>query len=72
MFSRCLRGSAAVTPDKYECDIIELASVLMILKKMENNGTKNIGLIQHQLTRYPRTKIACKDTRVMVIMFISF
>ena len=42
IFARCLRSSAAVTPVKYEFDIIQLMSVLIILKNWENNGTEKI------------------------------
>ena len=41
----CLRSSAAVTPVKYELDIIEVTTVLIIRKKWENNGTEKIGLV---------------------------
>ena len=45
IFARCLRSSAAVTPAKYELDIIKVTTVLIIQKKMENNGTEKIGLV---------------------------
>ena len=35
---------AVVTPGKYECDIQEVSSVLIILNNWENNGTEEIGL----------------------------
>ena len=44
-FARCLRSSAAVTPDKYELDIIQVTTVLIIRKNWENNGTEKIGLV---------------------------
>ena len=44
-FTRCLRSSAAVTPAKYELDIIQVAAVLIIRKKWKNNGTEAIGLV---------------------------
>ena len=45
IFARCLRSSAAVTPVKYELDIIQVTTVLIIQKKWENNGTEKIGLV---------------------------
>ena len=45
IFARCLRSSAAVTPAKYELDIIQVTTVLIIGKKWENNGTEKIGLV---------------------------
>ena len=45
IFARCLRSSAAVTPAKYELDIIQVTTVLIIRKKWENNGTEKIGLV---------------------------
>ena len=45
IFARCLRSSAAVTPAKYELDVIQVTTVLIIRKKWENNGTENIGLV---------------------------
>ena len=45
IFARCLRSSAAVTPAKYEPDIIQLTIVFVIPKKWENNGTEKIGLV---------------------------
>ena len=44
-FAMCLRNSAAVTPAKYEHDIIQVTIVSIIWKKWENNGTEKIGLI---------------------------
>ena len=44
IFVRCLRSSAAVTPVKYEHDIIQVSIVLIIVKNWENNGTEKIGL----------------------------
>ena len=43
--ARCLRSSAAVPPTKYELDIIQVTTVLIIRKKWENNGTERIGLV---------------------------
>ena len=40
IFARCLHSSAAVTPVKYEYDIIQVISVLIILKNWENNKTE--------------------------------
>ena len=45
IFARCLRSSAAVTPAKYELDIIQVTTVFIIRKKWENNGTEKIGLV---------------------------
>ena len=45
IFARCLRRSAAVTPAKFELDIIQVTTVLIIRKKWENNGTGKIGLV---------------------------
>ena len=45
IFARCLRSLAAVTPAKYELDIIQVTTVLIIRKKWENNGTEKIGLV---------------------------
>ena len=53
IFARCLRSLAAVTPAKYELDIIPLTTVLIIRKKWENNGTEKIGLVTP-----PRSPIA--------------
>ena len=40
IFARCLRSSAAVTPAKYELDIIQVTIVFIIPKNWENNGTE--------------------------------
>ena len=45
IFVRCLRSSAAVTPAKYELDIIQITTVFIIRKNCENNGTEKIGLV---------------------------
>ena len=45
IFARCLRSSAAVTPAKYELDIIQVTIVLIVPKNWENNGTGKIGLV---------------------------
>ena len=45
IFARCLRSLAAVTPAKYEFDIVQVTTVLIIRKKWENNGTEKIGLV---------------------------
>ena len=45
IFARCLRSSAAATPVKYECDIMNVTCVLIILKNRVNNGTEKIGLV---------------------------
>ena len=45
IFARCLRSSAAVTPAKYELDIVQVTTVLIIRKKWENNGTGKIGFV---------------------------
>ena len=45
IFARCLRSSAAVTPAKYELDIIKVTIVFIIPKNWENNGTEKIGLV---------------------------
>ena len=45
IFARCLRSSAAVTPAKYELDIIQVTIVFIIPKNWENNGTEKIGLV---------------------------
>ena len=45
ILARCLRSAAAVTLAKYEIDIIQVTTVLVIRKKWENNGTKKIGLV---------------------------
>ena len=45
IFARCLRSSAAVTPAKYELDIMQVTTVVIIRKKWENNGTEKIGLV---------------------------
>ena len=45
IFARCHRSSAAVTPAKYELDIIQVTTVLIIQKKWENNGMEKIGLV---------------------------
>ena len=45
IFARCLRSSAAVTPAKYELDIVKVTIVFIIPKNWENNGTEKIGLV---------------------------
>ena len=45
IFVRGLRSSAAVTPAKYELDIIQVTTVFIIRKNCENNGTEKIGLV---------------------------
>ena len=45
IFARCLRNSAAVTPAKYELDIIQVTIVFIIPNNWENNGTEKIGLL---------------------------
>ena len=45
IFARCPRSSAAVTPAKYELDIIQVTIVFIIPKNWENNGTEKIGLV---------------------------
>ena len=42
IFVRCLHSSALVTPVKYERDIIQVTSVFIILKNLENNETEAI------------------------------
>ena len=44
-FARCLRSSAVVTPAKYELDIMQVTTVLIIRKNWENNGTEKIGIV---------------------------
>ena len=45
IFARCLRSSAALTPAKYELDIIQVATDFIIRKNWENNGTEKIGVV---------------------------
>ena len=45
IFDRCLCSSAAVTPVKYEGDIHQVTSVLMIMKHCEINGMEEIDLV---------------------------
>ena len=45
IFARCLRSVAAVTPTKYEFDIMQVTAVLIIRKIWENNRTEKIGLV---------------------------
>ena len=45
IFVRCLRSSAAVTPVKYERDIVQVTGVFVTLKNCENNGTEEISLV---------------------------
>ena len=45
IFAKCLRSSAAVTPAKYELDVVQITIVLIIWKKWENNGTEKIDLV---------------------------
>ena len=45
IFVRCLRSAAAVTPAKYELDIMQVTAVLIIRKNWESNGTEKIGLV---------------------------
>ena len=44
IFDRCLCSSAAVTPVKYIRDIMQVTSVLVVLKK-DNNGMAKIGFV---------------------------
>ena len=57
IFARCLRSSAAVTPAKYELDVIQVTTVLIIRKKWENNGTENIGLVTPTPEQYTQKKV---------------
>ena len=52
IFVRCLRSVTVVTPVKYERDIKQVTSVLVMLKKWENNGTEKIGLVTPPQTTY--------------------
>ena len=45
IFVRCLRSLTAVTPAKYELDIVNVTTVFMLRKNWENNGTEEIGLV---------------------------
>ena len=45
IFARCPRSSAAVTPVKYERDVVQVTNLSVILRKWENNGTEEIGLV---------------------------
>ena len=45
IFVRCLRSSAAVTPVKYQHDIIQVTSVLIILNNWQNNRMEKIDLV---------------------------
>ena len=45
IFARCLRSVAAVTPAKYELDIMQVTAVVIIRKIWENNGTEKISLV---------------------------
>ena len=45
IFARCLRSSAAVTPAKYELDVIKVTTDLIIQTNWEINETENIGLV---------------------------
>ena len=45
LYARCLRSLAAVTPAKYELDIIQVTTVFIIRKIWENNGTEKIGFV---------------------------
>ena len=45
IFARCLRSVAAVTPAKYELDIMQVTAVMIIRKIRENNGTEKISLV---------------------------
>ena len=45
IFARCRRSSAAVTPAKYELDIVKVNNVLITRKNWENNGTDKIGFV---------------------------
>ena len=47
IFARCLRSAAALTPAKYELDIIQVTTVFIIRKNWENKGTEIIGLVTH-------------------------
>ena len=45
IFDKCLCSSAAVTPVKYERDIHQVTSVLMIMKHCEINGMEEFDLV---------------------------
>ena len=45
IFVRCLHSAAAMTPVKYEPDIIKVTSVFIILSNWKNNGTGEISLV---------------------------
>ena len=63
IFARCLRSSATVTPAKYELDIIQVNTVLIIRKKWENNGTEKIGLV----TPTPGLSTEAKENIMLVL-----
>ena len=56
IFARCIRSSAAVTPAKYELDIIQVTTVFIIRKKWENNGTEKIALVTPTPALYQTVK----------------
>ena len=41
----CLHSWAAVTPVKYESDIICVTRALIIMENQENNGTEKVALV---------------------------
>ena len=57
IFVRCIRSSAAVTPAKYELDIIQVTAILIIRKNGKNNETEKIGLVTP-----PLASIWCRQT----------
>ena len=69
IFARCLRSSAAVTPAKYELDIIQVTIVLIIRKILKNNGTEKIGIV----TPTPDLVLLCvTDITSSVLSNIAF
>ena len=64
IFARCHRSWAAVTPAKYELDIIQVTIDFIIPKNWENNGTEKIGLVTPSLDAssiHHRVSLCCFD-----------
>ena len=72
IFARCLRSSAAVTPAKYELDIIQVTTVFIIGKNWENNGTEKIVTPTPGSSQLPiNIKSSCIGNRKLCINWVN-
>ena len=74
IFAKCLRSSAAVTPAKYEQDIIQVTIVFVIRKNWERDGEEKIGwtLVSNVCETVPHAMKRDDTTRVFVVFFFCF